>query len=199
MKLLKLSFFAALILSLGIFSGCSDDPVEEVSPFVGNYTITEAKILAINPVINTNEMGPLPIPPGTDITAAIQASLLSQVNCSSADKSWVELRKDKSMYMSCEGSNELNAGTWEEVSATELKLNMNNAAIPTSPTGIVLNVTDIAVAGSNLSGKTSVPLPKDMIAALVAQMGAGFGVTLTLSDNNPDIFMVNFSIVFEKK
>jgi hypothetical protein len=199
MRKLKFSSLFILVISVLLFSGCSDDDTPEVSPFVGNYTITEAKILAINPVINTNEMGPLPIPPGTDITAAIQASLLSQVNCSSADKSWVELREDNSMYMSCEGSNELNAGTWDEVSPTELKLNMNSAAIPSSPTGIVLNVTDIAIAGSNLSGTTSVPLPKDMIAALVAQMGAGFGVNLTLSANNPDIFMVNFSIVFEKK
>jgi hypothetical protein len=186
-------------MTLSLFNSCDNDDDVQVSPFVGNYIITEAKILAISPAINTNEMGPLPVPPGTDITAAIQESLLSQVNCSSADKSWVELRENKSMYMSCEGSNELNAGTWEEVSATELKLNMNSAAIPSSPTGFALNVTDIAIAGSKMSGKTSVPLPKEMIAALVAQMGAGFGVTLTLSSNNPDIFMVNFSIVFEKK
>lgn len=199
MKILKFSFFAVFVMALSLFNSCDNDDDVQVSPFVGNYIITEAKILAISPAINTNEMGPLPVPPGTDITAAIQASLLSQVNCSSADKSWVELRENKSMYMSCEGSNELNAGTWEEVSATELKLNMNSAAIPSSPTGFALNVTDITVAGSKMSGKTSVPLPKEMIAALVAQMGAGFGVTLTLSNNNPDIFMVNFSIVFEKK
>lgn len=201
MKTLKFGFLFVLVASLAIVTGCKDDPVEEVSPFVGNYIITGATISSIVPEIKTNEMGAISneLVVGKDITAAIQASLLSQVTCESADKSWVELRKDKSMYMSCEGTNELNAGTWEEISATELKLNMNAAAIPSSPTGFALNVTDITIDGSNLSGKTGVPLPKEMIAALVAQMGATFGVTLTLSDNNPDIFMVNFSILFVKK
>lgn len=199
MKFLKFSFFASLVLSMTLLGGCGKDEVEVISPFVGNYVITEATIISITPAINTNEMGDLPIPAGLDITEAIQSSLLSQVNCSSADKSWVELRKDKSMYMSCEGTNELNAGTWEEISATELKLNMNSAAIPTSPSGFSLNVTDIAIAGANMSGKTAVPLPKDMIAAMVAQLSAAFGVTLTLSNKNPDVFMVSFSIVFVKK
>lgn len=199
MKLLKLSFLASLALSMALLSGCGNDDEEIISPFVGNYVITEASILTITPAVKTNEIGDLPIPAGIDITEAIQSSLLSQVNCSSADKSWVELRKDKSMYMSCEGTNELNAGTWEEVSGTELKLNMNGAAIPSSPSGFSLNVTDIAIAGSNMSGKTSVPLPKEMLAAMVAQMSAMFGVTLTLSDNNPDVFMVSFTIVFVKK
>jgi len=199
MRFLKLSFFAALVLSTILFSGCDGDDPVTVSPFVGNYVITEAKIIAITPAINTNELGALPVPVGTDITAAIQASLLSQVTCSSPDKSWVELREDKSMYMSCEGSNQLNAGTWEEVSATELKLNMNKSAIPSSEAGFALNVTDITINGATMSGKTGVPMPKAMIEAMVAQMGASIGLSLTLSANNPDIFVVSFTITFVKK
>ncbi len=155
--------------------------------------ITKATLSSIAPAINSNEIGPVPIPPGTDITALIQQSLLSQVDCDAANKSWVELRGDKSMYMSCERANELNAGTWEEVSPTELKLNMNSAAIPTSPTGFSLNVTDIVIAGANMQGNTQVPLPKEMAAAIHAQL------QLTLSADNPDIFMVNFSITFVKQ
>lgn len=193
MKFIKFSFFAVLVMSLALFTGCGDDDEPEVSPFVGNYVITKAAVNAINPLINTNEFGPVPIPPNTDITALIQQSLLSQVNCDAANKSWVELRGDKSMVMSCEGANELNAGTWEEVSATELKLNLNSTAIPTSPTGIVLNVKDIVIAGANMEGKTQVPLPKEMVAAMLAQMN------LTLTEDNPDNFMLDFSIVFVKQ
>ncbi|GEM_PF-2171905 len=193
MKLIKLSFLASLVLSLAFFTGCKDEETPEVSPFVGNFIITKATLNAVVPVINSNEIGPVPLPPGTDITALIVESLLSQVNCDAASKSWVELREDKSMYMSCAGANAMNAGTWEEVSATELKLNMNSAAIPSSPTGFVLNVKDIAVAGNNMSGSTSVPLPKEMAAAILAQM------QLTLSEDNPDIFMVEFAITFVKQ
>ena len=193
MRILKFGFLAALVLSMSVFTGCKDDDTTEVSAFVGDYIITKATLNAIVPAINSNEIGPVPIPPGTDITALIQESLLSQVDCDAANKSWVELRENKSRYMSCEGANELNAGTWEEVSATELKLNMNSAAIPSSPTGFVLSVKNIAIAGNNMTGSTSVPLPKDMAAAILAQMN------LTLSADNPDVFMVEFSITFVKQ
>ena len=69
------------------------------------------------------------------------------------------------MYMSCEFQNELNAGTWEEIDATTLKLNMNSTAIPSSPTGFVLTVTDIVKNATGLRGKTGVPIPKELIAA----------------------------------
>jgi len=108
MRFLKFKILIVLIASLAMVTGCNDDPEEEVSPFVGNFTISKA-MLAEKLSIPTNGMGTIDVPIGTDITAAIQNSLLSQVNCSSADKSWVELREDMSMYMSCEGSNALNA------------------------------------------------------------------------------------------
>lgn len=191
MKLLKMKYLVLLLFSVALFTSCGDDePQEEVSSFVGDYVISEAKTSEAFS-INTNEMGEVPVAEATDITAAIQASLLSQVDCDSPENSYVELRENNSMFMSCQGANELNAGTWEEVSPTELKLNMNSSAIPTSPTGYVLTVTDIAIAGANMSGKTSVPLPKEMVAVLVAP--------LTLTDDNPPIFMVSFSLTFVKQ
>lgn len=190
MRFLKFKVLIVLIATLAMVTGCDDDPEEEVSPFVGNYVISKATV-AEPLLIPTNELGNIPIPAGTDITSQIQASLLSQVNCSSADKSWVELREDNSMYMSCEGANELNAGTWQEMSATELKLNMNSAAIPTSPTGFVLNVTDIVQTGDKMTGKTTVPLPKEMVALMIAP--------LTLTSAAQPVYMVTFSLEFGKK
>ncbi len=186
----KLKFLSVLVASVIFFAGCKDNTEEEVSPFIGNFVISKAT-LAEGFSIPTNELGTISITAGTDITEPIQTALLSAVNCSSADKSWVELRKDNSMYMSCEGANALNAGTWEEVSATELKLNMNSAAIPSSPTGFVLNVTNIVQSGNTMSGKTSVPLPKEMVAAMIAPM--------SLASSAPAMFMITFTLEFEKK
>ena len=190
MRFPKFKILVVMIAALVLVIGCNDDPEEEVSPFIGNFTISKA-MLAEKLSIPTNGMGTIDVPIGTDITASIQNALLSQVACSSAVKSWVELREDMSMYMSCEGGNALNAGTWEEVSSTELKLNMNSAAIPSSPTGFVLNVTNITQSGTGMIGKTSVPLPKAMVAGMIAP--------LTLAATAPEVFMVTFSLEFVKK
>ena len=190
MKILKFQFLFVLIASLAFFTGCKDDDNEDVSVFVGNYVISNAATSDVLSV-NTDQLGELSIPSGTDITEAIQDALLSAVTCSSADKSWVELRGDSKLVMTCEGSNELDAGTWQEVSETELKLNLNGNAIPSSPSGFVLSVTNIVIAGANMSGNTTVPLPKEMVAAMIAP--------LTLTEDNPDVFLVKFSIQFTKQ
>ena len=98
-------------------------------------------------------LGDIPVPVGTPITAAIQTALLSAVSCSSADKTYVEIREDFSLYMSCEGANPLNAGTWSEVSSSELLLNLNSTAVPSAPTGIALTVTDVVKSGRHTDGK----------------------------------------------
>jgi hypothetical protein len=97
------------------------------------------------------------------------------------------------LYLSCEGLNPLNAGTWEEVSATSLKLNMNSTAIPSSPTGFVLTVTDITMDQTGLTGTTSVPLTKAMISVMIAPL------QLTLSPSAPAIFLAKFHVEFIKK
>jgi hypothetical protein len=187
MKFIKFKILIVLIAAMALVTSCDKDTEEEVSAFIGNYSISKA-MLAEKLSIPTNGMGTIDVPIGTDITTSIQNALLSQMSCSSADKSWVELRDDMSMYMSCEGTNALNAGTWEEVSSTELKLNMNSAAIPSSPTGVVLNVTSITKSNTGMTGKTSVPLPKAMVAAMIAP--------LTLAATAPEVFMVTFSLEF---
>jgi hypothetical protein len=194
MKILKFKPLFVLILSFALFTGCGDDEEEKVSPFVGNFVISSAKVVAPSFTLYTTSttMPAIPVPEGTDITPAIQAALLSSVNCSSADKSWVELRKDNSIYMSCEGSNAINAGTWEEVDAKTLKLNMNSTAIPSSPTGFVLTVTDVVQGTTGWTGKTSVPMPKEMFAATLA----GYGMTIAAT---PAVYVVPFSMDFVKK
>jgi hypothetical protein len=190
MKILKFKFLAILLAFVALGAGCSDDSEEEVSPYVGNYVISHAEVAEVVS-IKTVQMGTIPIPVGTDITQAIQTALLSAVTCSSASKSYVELRKDFSMYLSCEGQNPLNAGTWQEIDQTTLNLNMNNAAIPSSPTGFALAVTNIVQNATGLRGKTSVPIPKAMVAALVAP--------LTLDPTVPVVIPMSFFLDFARK
>jgi hypothetical protein len=192
MRILKFKSLFVLIVSLALFTGCSDDEAAKVSPFVGNFVISHAEVVAPSFSLVTTTGLQIPVPAGTDITPAIQTALLSSVNCSTADKSWVELREDKSIYMSCEGSNAINAGTWEEIDAKTLKLNMNNTAIPSSPSGFVLTVTDIVQEATGWTGKTSVPMPKEMFAATLA----GYGMTIAAT---PAVYLVPFSMNFVKK
>ena len=190
MKVSKINILAILFASFAVFTGCKDKNKEEVSPYVGNYTISDATLAEA--ISLTTNAGPISVPVGTNITLQIQAALLSSVDCASAGYAYVELRKDFSIHMSCAGQNDFNAGTWEEVDATTLTLNMNSTAIPSSPSGFVLTVTDIVKSATGISGKTSVPLPKEMIAAMLPQ-----GVTLDPS--TPAVINAVFTISFEKK
>lgn len=187
MKFLNFKKLVFMVAVFVLMTNCKDEEKKGVSEFAGNYAIKKAELTeAIN--APTNEVGNIPIPVGTDITELIKEALLSAVSCSAPDTSFVELREDYSLYLSCEGSNPLNAGMWEEVSATSIKLNLNNTAIPSSPTGFVLTVTDIVVDGNSLTGATNVPLPKAMISAMIAPY--------TLSSSAPIIFNVKFSLEF---
>lgn len=193
MKTTNFKLLAIFLISLGFIAGCSKDD-KKASPYVGNYVITEATVAESFNVPITG-LGDMPVPAGTPITAAIQTALLSAVTCTSADKSWVELRNDFSLYMSCEGANDLNAGTWSEVSSTELLLNLNSTAVPSAPTGISLPVTEVQKSGGILTGKTIVPLPKEMIAAVMAAINPA----LTLDPSAPPVFVVKISLKFTQK
>ena len=193
MKTMNFKFLTILLISIGFIAGCSDDE-KKVSPYVGDYVITEAAVAETFTVPVTG-LGDFPVPIGTPITEAIQTALLSAVTCSSPDKSYIEMREDFSLYMSCEGANPLNAGTWTEVSSTELLLNLNSAAIPSSPTGIALTVTDVMKSNGILTGITSAPLPKAFIAAAITAINPA----LTLDPSAPDIFVVKFSLKFTQK
>jgi hypothetical protein len=193
MKILNFRLPAILLISLVFIPCCKDDEVK-VSPFVGNYVITEAKVAESFNVPITG-LGDFPVPVGTPITAAIQTALLGAVSCTSADKTYIELREDFSLYMSCEGANPLNAGTWTEVSSSELLLNLNAVAVPSSPTGISLTVSDVVKSGGILTGETSVPLPKAMISAMLAAINPA----LVLDPSAPEIFLIKFSLKFTEK
>jgi hypothetical protein len=193
MKLRNLKLLSVLLISFVFVASCGKDE-EKASLFVGDYVITEA-LVAETFTIPVTGIGNFPVPVGTPVTAAIQTALLSAVSCSSPDKTYVELREDFSLYMSCEGANPLNAGTWTEVSSTELRLNLNSTAIPSAPTGIALTVTDVEKSSGILTGLTSVPLPKAMIAGLLTAINPA----LTLDASAPDIFLVKFSLKFTEK
>ena len=198
MKTLRFSLFAALVLSVTLFAGCKDDPEEEVSQYAGSYVITKATLSsAISLAINGSPL-PLTVPAGTDITPLIQQALLSALTPCTPDKSLIELKEDYTMLMKCEGTTtEINAGTWEEVSATILKLSMNSTAIPSSPVGIVLTVNNVTLENKKLSGETSVPMPKETLATVVTTLTNG----LASLDMNatPVILPVNFSIELLQK
>ncbi len=153
MKNLKFSVIAILFVSIVLIIGCSDDdPVEEVSPLVGKYTITNATSTSVL-TLKTNEIGDIPVAAGTNITQMIQEALLSAITCTPT-KSIIELRKDNSIFMFCNGSeSEINAGTWSEVSDTEIKLNLNSTAVPASPTGIALTIKNVVITDNKLTGE----------------------------------------------
>jgi len=190
MKSMNFMWSAIIITSFLFIAGCNKDNDKDVSDFVGNYVISKAELSAVL-VVPTVESGSFSIPVGTNITQVIQTALLSAVSCSSASKSYVELRENFSMYFSCEGANPLNTGTWEEVSASSLKLNMNSTAIP--PVGFVLTVTDIEKDATGLTGIATVPLPKEMIAVFLSSM------QLTLDPSAVAVYMATISIEFTKK
>jgi hypothetical protein len=190
MNVTKVNIPAILFAVFAVLNGCKDNSDEKVSAFVGNFTINSAK-LAEPLTLTTNEYGAFSVPVDYNITTQIQSSLLSAVSCESADNALVELRKDNSIYMSCAGQNSFNAGTWEEVNDTTLILNMNSTAIPTSPSGFALTVEGIKKTSTGMKGKTSVPLPKVMIAVMVAP--------LTLVAETPAVIPVVFTIDFVKK
>jgi len=196
MKTSKLILLLMLSVSMVFLSGCKEDEEPEVSVFVGDYVIVSAT-LSQTLTLTTNEIGNIDVPVGTDLTVMIQGALLGAIQCDPAN-AYIELHEDFSIYISCSTSqDEINAGTWEEESETEIVLNLNSTAVPSSPTGVVLNVTDIVMAGSSLSGTTSVPVSKTMLALIVAAFTGG-NATLDM-EATPDVLPITFTIVLEKQ
>ncbi len=199
MKRTNLFFLLSLFVSLIAFSSCDDEETTEASPYIGGYTIksaTLAESVSFNVIVDGMGEIPYALQPGEDITEMIQSSLLNSLPCNSADASLIELREDFSLYMSCTDKDfELNAGTWEEKeNGTVLILNMNSAAIPASPSGFSLTVTNVVLENGVMSSHTSVPIPSESLAESIAASGLA-----TLSENNPDTFVFTFDMEFLKK
>lgn len=193
MKISKFKLFLPLAAALILISNCSKDSTKTASPFIANYVFTESKTaLPIDIPVRTISVDSMTLtaPAGTDITAAIQTALLGAINCQ-AIPTYIELRADNSIYYSCQGNNPINAGTWEEVSATELILNLNSTAVPSSPTGIQLTITSIVTTATSITGVTTVPLPSALISTFLP-------TGITLHPNAPAFFVVTFSIKFTK-
>ncbi len=196
MKTSRLLLLAFLSVSLVFLSSCNDDPEEELSPYIGDYIITKAT-LSEDLVLQTNEIGPLTVIAGTDITPMITTALLGAIDCEPAN-SLIELREDFSLYLSCTSSmEELDGGTWEEQSATVIVLSMNSTAIPSSPTGIVLTVTNVSLIGNALTGTTIVPISEEMLVGIVALMSQGIA-TLD-QEATPPVVPITFTIELTKQ
>jgi len=188
MKIFTLTRLGIIFTAALIFNGCSDTNEPEVSPFVGNFSITEAK-LAADLVLPTAQIGNYTVAANTNITALIQSALLVSISCTPSSDTYIELREDNSIYYSCKGTNAINAGTWEEVSATSLKLNLNATALP--PAGFSLTITDAVVDATSISGKSIVPFQSATIAGMIAP--------LTLAPSAPALFLPVISIKLTKK
>jgi len=195
MKNSRFILLAFLSVFLVFLSSCKEDPEEELSPYIGEYTIVKAT-LTENLTLMTNEMvDPLTLVAGLSITEMIQTALLGAVDCE-PENSLIELREDFSLYISCSGGvEELDGGTWEEQSETVVILNMNSTAIPASPTGIVITVSDVTLEGNILSGVTTVPISRDMLVSVIAGMSGG---QLTLDmEATPLAVPISFEIELE--
>jgi hypothetical protein len=196
MKKSRFIFFAFLSLSLVFLPGCKDDDEPEVSPYIGDYIITKAT-LSEALVLQTLPITPLEVPAGTIITPMIQTALLGALDCV-PESSLIELREDFSLYLSCATSmEELDGGTWEEQSSTVIVLNLNGTAIPSSPTGFVLTVTDVSLIGVALTGTATVPIAREMLAGIVSLMSGG-QLTLDLEATPPAV-PITFTIELTKQ
>ena len=138
---------------------------------------------------------PMPVPAGTDITQMIVGALLSAIECEPAN-SLIELREDFSLYFSCSSSSvELDAGTWDEQTVTVLILSLNSTALP--PIGFVLTITDVSLVSNVLTGTTTVPISKEMLAVIVPLWSQG---TLTLDmELTPLAVPITFTIKLAKQ
>lgn len=192
-RFLMLAFLSVFLVFL---SSCKEDPEEELSPYIGEYTIVGAT-LTENLTLTTNQIGEMTLVAGLSVTEMIQTALLGAIDCE-PENSLIELREDFSLYIGCLGTTEeLDGGTWEEQSETVIVLNLNSTAIPASATGIVITVTDVTLEGNILSGETTVPISRDMLVDVLAGMSNG---QLTLDmEATPVVVPITFEIELEKQ
>lgn len=196
MKSSKFILLAFLSISLVFLSSCKEDPEDDISPYIGNYIITNAA-LSETLTLTTNEIGDIVVPVDTPITLMIQEALTGSTECE-PEESIIQLLEDYSLILSClSPAPEVVAGTWQEQSETVIILNMNSTAIPSSPTGVVLTISGVTLANSILSGETTVPISKDMLAGIVTLMSNGLA-TLDM-EATPAAVPVTFIIKLQKQ
>jgi len=201
-KFIYYSVFALLAIPVLFLSSCGDDNnEEEVSVYVGDYTIKSATLtdtIKMNIVITIGESeidSTVTLPPGYDITEMIQTALLKSLPCESPESSLIQLKADQTIYMKCTDVDEgFSAGTWEEQQhGTVLILNLNATAIP--PVGYSMTFNDVELVNNIISAKTQVPIPRKTIDQIIQ---AGSGGMAKLGDDNPLVFIYKFEIEFQK-
>ncbi len=168
-KFLKYSL-SFLALSVLLLSACKKDNGTQVDPLVGKYIISSTKLTS--PIIFS---GDTVLPAGTDMTAAINAALLSSASCSTASDTRLELKENGQIWYDCQGENtSIQNGTWEiNTARTELTLTLNIPEQGGLTATVPLKITNVKESALNVSGSTTLPLPPEFFLA--------FGVDLTTS------------------
>jgi len=204
MSILKLSLLFAVLLSVPFFTSCGDDENEK-SQYVGSYVITKATL--VSPVEIPYVVGDvedtLTIPPGIPFTEMIQNALLGVIEDCSEDASYLELKEDNSMYLTCGTTGwTLHAGIWkEEEDGTVIIMIFNQDAIPSAPGGFQLKTTNVELKNGIMSSTTEkIPFPKETGAKIIA--GAVERGHLpegaVLAEDAPQIFWFSFDMEFKK-
>ncbi len=158
--------FQILIFTAGLFliilASCKKDKTESADPLVGKYIISSAVLS--KPLLY---QGDTILPEGTDLTAAINAALLSSASCSNAADTRLELKNNGQIWYDCEGENSsIQNGTWEINSGrTQMTLYLNIPYGSTQQT-VNLTITDLNESSTGVSGSTTIPLPPDFFQAL---------------------------------
>ena len=195
------------LLALGgmvFVSSCNDDDDPVVDPLVGNYKLTSAIYLGqYNPADgSTSEVSmsiaPIPdeIPPTAPITELIAGVLNGVSECVGSDgvtpdasQVQIEFREDGSLWFTCDGEGAESSGSWSKADATTVTLNI--APTDNIPTGLSLTLSNIVIAGSNLSGRIDgFPMPR--------HLGYDLGAPLP-DEGGPNIQILSISMVITKQ
>ena len=164
MKRIATVLLAVFTFSLLFIISCSKDNTEVIDPLVGKYIISAAVLT--QPV--TYQQDTI-LKSGTDLTLAINASLLSSASCANAANTRLELKNNGQIWYDCEGENTGMAnGTWE---VNEKRDTLSLALNIPSPTGTGtvtadLTISDLQESTAQVSGNTRIPLPKDFFTSL---------------------------------
>ena len=158
-----LLFASVMMLFAGFLSNCdnSDNGDEGPASLTGKYTFKKA-VLTSEVVVNDQAAGSsatITLPVGTDVTDMVIGGLLGAVSCGSTSNAAIDMRANKELWAFCNGENvdPVRGGTWSE-NATRTVLVLNLAP-PLVISAVNLQLTNIAVAGNNLSGNlASMPM-----------------------------------------
>ncbi len=168
--------------SITLLISCDEEKAAE--PLVGKWKFSSVAITDNYTFAGTA----ITIPAGVNITAGVSEALYSVAQCSSSNLGAIELKASNQLSIICtDGSNDVTAGTWAKNSATELALNL------TAPSAISLNITNVVIAGSTLSGSIAgLPISKATYGPLLTAAGVP---DLTPF---PDIILLNVTVSLTK-